>query len=414
MGILITFAFLSGLVTLFAPCIWPILPIVLSAGAGGGDRKPFGLVAGLATSFLLATLALASVIRVIPFDPDLLRTISVIVIALFGLMLLLPAVGAKLEAMVSRFASFGGRFTGSSGSGFWSGFVTGFALGFVWSPCAGPILATVATLAATQAINIQVFALAFAFVSGVAVPLFILAFLGRKILMKTRILSRYTELIQRIFGGIMILAALALYTGYDKTLQTRLLDTFPAYERFLNGLEKNDAVQERLDTLKESPKKPDASPARQSALASLGEAPDFIGIERWLNTDRPLSIADLRGEVVLVDFFTYSCINCIRTLPYVTGWYDRYGAEGLVVIGVHTPEFEFEKKTSNVENALKKYSILYPVAQDNDYVTWRAYRNRYWPAQYLIDKKGNIRRTHFGEGQYEETEQAIRDLLDEQ
>lgn len=420
MSVLIVFAFLSGLVTIFAPCIWPILPIVLSASTGAGERKPFGMVLGLATSFLVATLALASVIRVIPFDPELLRTLSVIVIAFLGLTLLLPAMGAKLEGIVSRFASFGGRFTNNSGSGFWSGFVTGFALGLVWSPCAGPILATVATLAATQAVNFQVLVIAIAFVSGVAVPLFILAFLGQKILTKTRVFSRYTRLIQQIFGAIMILAALAIYTGYDKTLQTRLLDTFPRYERFLNGLEKNDAVQEKLDILKENtkemplPKPTPLSMIKKPALASLGEAQDFTGIEHWLNTDAPISITDLKGKVVLVDFFTYSCINCIRTLPFVTGWYEKYKDQGFVVIGIHTPEFEYEKKTSNVEAALKKYSITYPVAQDNDYVTWQAYKNRYWPAQYLVDKQGNIRRTHFGEGQYEETEQAIRDLLDEQ
>ena len=175
MTILILFAFLSGIVTIFAPCIWPILPIVLSAGATGGERKPLGIVTGLAVSFMLATLALAFVVQVIPFDPEVLRLFAVFVIALLGLTLIVPALGARLEGVVSRFASLGGRFTKNSGTGFWSGFITGFALGLVWSPCAGPILATIATLAATQAVSFQVVLITLAFVLGVSLPLFVLA-----------------------------------------------------------------------------------------------------------------------------------------------------------------------------------------------------------------------------------------------
>ncbi|MBP5993615.1 MAG: cytochrome c biogenesis protein DipZ [Candidatus Moranbacteria bacterium] len=419
MTILVLFAFLSGVVTIFAPCIWPILPIVLSSGATGGERKPLGIVTGLATSFLLATLALAWVVQIIPFDPDVLRLFAVFVIALLGLTLVIPALGARLEGMVSRFASFGGRWTQSSGTGFWGGFLTGFALGLVWSPCAGPILATIAALAATQAVNFQVVLITVAFVIGVASPLFILAVLGKKILTKTRVLAPYTKYIQQVFGLIMILAAGAIYTGYDKALQTKLLDTFPNYESFLNGLEKNDTVKQKLDELKgvdgENPllKKEEPKLNMKKNLPQYGQAPEFVGIEQWLNTDSALTMDKLRGKVVLVDFWTYSCINCIRTLPYVTGWYEKYKDQGFVVIGVHTPEFEFEKKTANVTDALEQYKINYPVAQDNRYGTWQAYNNRYWPAHYLIDSEGRIREYHFGEGNYQETEQAIQSLLEE-
>jgi cytochrome c biogenesis protein CcdA len=250
MTILIVFAFLSGVVTIFAPCIWPILPIVLSAGATGGERKPLGIVSGLAVSFMIATLTLAFIVKVIPFDPEVLRLFAVLVIALLGLTLIIPVLGAQLEGIVSRFASFGGQYTRNSGTGFWGGFITGFALGLVWSPCAGPILATIATLAATQAVSFQVVLVTLAFVLGVSLPLFVLAVLGKKILTKTRALAPYTKRIQQSFGLIMILAAGAIYTGYDKTLQTKLLDTFPSYESFLNGLEKNDAVKQKLDELK--------------------------------------------------------------------------------------------------------------------------------------------------------------------
>ncbi len=419
MTVLLLFAFLSGVVTIFAPCIWPILPIVLSAGASGGERKPLGIVVGLSVSFMLITLALASLVRIIPFDPDVLRIVAVGVIAFLGLTLIIPALGARLEALVSRLGGLGGRFTNNSGTGFGSGFITGFALGVVWSPCAGPILATVATLAATQAVSFEVILITLAFVSGVAVPLFILAVLGQKVLTKTRVFSQYTKLIQQIFGVIMILAALAISTGYDKILQTKLLDTFPKYENFLNGLEKNPSVQQKLDELKNGDAQSEAPPignkksGTKSSLPVYGVAPEFTGIMHWLNTDTPLTMKDLRGKVVLVDFWTYSCINCIRTLPFVTSWYEKYKDQGFVVVGVHTPEFEFEKKTTNVEGALKQYAIKYPVAQDNDFGTWRAYNNRYWPAHYLIDTEGNIREYHFGEGNYAETERAIQTLLQE-
>lgn len=416
MLLLIGFAFLSGLVTIFAPCIWPILPIVLSSGAAGGERRPLGLVTGLAASFMIATLALAYLIQAIPFDPEALRTVSVAVIALLGLSLVVPALGAWLEGLVSRFASFGGRFTAGTGSGFGGGFVTGFALGLVWSPCAGPILATIAALAATQAVSIQVVIVTFAFVLGVAVPLFILALLGQRVLAKTRAFSRYTRIIQAGFGVIMMLAAFAIYTGFDKTLQTRLLDTFPGYERFLNRLEQSDAVERKLDELKgsgESALQLVRRTGEKSDLKNYGPAPEIVGIEQWLNVESGLRLADLRGKVVLIDFWTYSCINCIRTLPYVTGWYEKYRDQGFVVIGVHTPEFAFEQKADNVAEAARRYGIRYPIAQDNQYATWRAYSNRYWPAHYLIDAKGDIREYHFGEGNYAETEAAIRSLLSE-
>lgn len=419
MTILILFAFLSGLVTIFAPCIWPILPIVLSAGAIGGERKPLGIVVGLAVSFMLVILALAALVKVIPFDPEALRTFAVFIIGFLGLTMIIPALGARLEAVASRLGGFGGRFTHNAGMGFGSGFVIGFALGIVWSPCAGPILATVATLAATQAVSFNVVLITLSFVVGVTLPLFALAVLGQKVLAKTRFFSQYTKRIQQMFGLGMILAAMAIYTGYDRTLQTRLLDTFPSYETVLGGFEKSDTMQQKLDEFKSMKTKggpietgKDVS-EQKSNLPHYGPAPEFADIAHWLNTDVALTMKDLRGKVVLIDFWTYSCINCIRTLPYVTSWYEKYKNQGLVVIGVHTPEFEFEKKASNVADALARYKINYPVAQDNNYGTWQAYNNRYWPAHYLVDAEGDVRQYHFGEGNYEETERAIQALLEE-
>lgn len=416
MLLLVLFAFLSGVVTIFAPCIWPILPIILSSGVSGGEKKPLGVVTGLMVSFTIFTLALSYILKIVPIDPDTLRFFAVAAITLLGLTLVVPAFGRKLEAIVSRLTGLG-NFS-QTGSGFKGGFITGFALGIVWSPCAGPILATVATLAATQALNFSVVLVTLAFVIGVGLPLFILAFLGQRILTRTRVLSPYTARIQQVFGVVMILAALAIYTGYDQTLQLRFANFCSANGiTFLDRIQNNTAVTEALDTLRKPEKKngtfPKVTNESSGTLPVLGTAPEFAGITNWLNTDKSLTLASLKGKVVLIDFWTYSCINCLRTLPYVTRWYDTYKDEGLVVVGVHTPEFEFEKKTSNVADAIERYNIHYPVAQDNEYGTWQAYENRYWPAHYLIDAEGRVREVHFGEGNYQETEEAIRSLLKE-
>ncbi len=418
MLVLLFFTFLSGIVTIFAPCIWPILPIVLSAGVTGGKKKPLGLVTGLAVSFIFFTLALAAIVKIIPFDPEVLRYLAVFIIGFLGLVLLVPWFGDKLEGAVSRLSGIGGRFTSGRGDGFGGGFITGAALGLIWTPCAGPILAAVATVAATQAVGYQAFLLIVVYVVGVCVPLYILTLAGGRLLTRTRALSAYTGVIQKVFGVVMILSAVMIFTGYDKKLQTTILEKFPSYESFLyvfeNQAEKTGQL-EALRTGKESVTNVESSildSMTKPKLENLGPAPELTGINGWLNSD-PLTLKSLRGKVVLIDFWTYSCINCIRTLPHVTSWYEKYKDQGFVVIGVHTPEFAFEHKKDNVAEAIKKYNITYPVAQDNDYATWQAYSNRYWPAHYLIDAGGNIRETHFGEGGYEETERAIQALLKE-
>lgn len=420
MGLLLLFAFLSGVVTIFAPCIWPILPIILSSGISGGERRPVGIVAGLVVSFTFFTLALSYILKFIPIDPDTLRLLAVGVISLLGLTLVVPVFGRILEAYVSRLSNVGGGMF-NKGTGFKGGFVAGFALGIVWSPCAGPILATVATLAATQTLNLSIVLVTVAFVLGVGVPLLILAILGRHILTKTRGLSKYTGRIQQVFGVVMILSAMAIYTGYDLKLQARFAEFCSANGiTFLDRFQTNATVTQALDDLREKKNTEVGAfqgvkkePKKTGTLENYGTAPEFTGIMNWLNIDQPLTMEGLRGKVVLVDFWTYSCINCIRTFPYLTSWYEKYKDQGLVIVGVHTPEFEFEKKTANVADALKRHGITYPVAQDNSYGTWQAYNNRYWPAHYLIDAEGNVREYHFGEGNYEETERAIQELLRE-
>ncbi len=411
MEILLLFAFISGLVTIFAPCIWPLLPIILSASSSGGHKKPLGITLGIVISFAVITLTISYIVKIIPFDPEVLRYIAVIIIGVLGLSLVIPALSQKLEGAVSRLSGKLGLISDPKKTGFWSGFVTGFALGVVWTPCAGPILATIATLAATQAVSFNVILVTIVYVIGVGIPLFLFATAGSALFTRSRFLSKYTGRIQQVFGVIMILTAVAIATGYDKTLQVKLLNAFPSYGQFLTDLESNDAVTKQLNSLKGSSQSNNAV----QVVSDQGEpAPEFVGITKWLNTnEKPLTMNELRGKVVLIDFWTYTCINCIRTLPYVTGWYEKYKDDGFVVVGVHAPEFEFEKDTDNVLEAIKRYNIKYPVAQDNNFDTWKAYNNQYWPAKFLIDADGKIRYSHFGEGEYEKTEQAIQQLLQE-
>jgi thiol-disulfide isomerase/thioredoxin len=356
----------------------------------------------------------------IPFDPNILRIAAVGVIGLSGLVMIIPSLNAVVEGFVSKLVAYRGS-TNNLSSGFYGGLLTGFSLGTVWSPCAGPILATIATLSATQAVSAQLILVTLAYVSGVGIPLFWFSYAGTALFTQSRKLNKHTGTIQRSFGIIMIVAALLILSNYDKVLQAKLLNIFPSYSSLLSQFESNNSVLRELRNLRgesqidsDMPLGSSLSPINTSSLPNLGRASEFAGISTWLNTEnKPLTLSNLKGKVVLVDFWTYTCINCIRTLPHVTAWYEKYKSQGFVVVGVHTPEFEFEKKTENVKNAIAQYGITYPVAQDNSYTTWNAYNNQYWPAEYLIDADGFVRRTHFGEGEYDQMESAIQTLLRE-
>ena len=326
--------------------------------------------------------------------------------------MVVPALSRRMEASIS---SLSGRFGGvgkNQRSDFSGGFVTGLALGVVWTPCSGPILASVATLAATNKVSLQVVVVTLFYVAGVSIPLFGFAVGGQKLLAKSRRLSKHTGRIQIASGVIMIITAVGIYTNYDKTIEAKLLNAIPSYSNALTKIESGSGVTKALSKLKGTKSVPTTVSGNQSGLFNANEtAPEIRGIEKWLNTSGPQTLASLKGKVVLVDFWTYSCINCLRTLPHVEAWYNKYHSSGFEVIGVSTPEFAFEKDPGNVSRAIKQYGIPYPVALDNNYKTWNAYNNQYWPAEYLIDATGKIRRTEFGEGNYPESEQAIRTLL---
>ena len=250
MLILWAFAFISGLITIFAPCIWPLLPLILSSTTTGGHRKPLGLTLGIIISFGILTLSLSYIVKIIPFDPNLLSYFAVFVITILGLSLLIPKFSEILEVYVSRLTGKIGVLKNTQKTGFVSGFITGLFLGIVWAPCAGPILATIATLAATQSVNLGTIMVTFFYLTGISVPLFIFATFGNRIFNKSRSLSKYTGRVQQVFGLIMILTAILIATNYDKTLEVKLLNLFPNYSQFVNNFEGNPLIKSQLNDLK--------------------------------------------------------------------------------------------------------------------------------------------------------------------
>ena len=415
MIILVLFAFLGGIVTILSPCILPVLPIVLSGSLSGGKEKPLGVMTGFIGGFTFFTLSLTAVVNATGISADTMRIISILIVFGFGLTLLFPKLQAFSERMFSRLAS---RVTPKAPKGetlnrtpdFIAGVLIGLSLGLVWTPCVGPILASVIALAATSTVTAGAVILTVSYATGTVIPLLAITYGGRTFLTNHPSLVRRSASVQKVFGVLMIVTAIAIATNQDRKFQTYVLDTFPAYGTGLTKIEDNAVVQRELENLQKSGGSLKSGLDIPNPFAS--SAPELIPGGQWFNSE-PLTIAGLRGKVVLVDFWTYTCINCIRTLPYIEAWHEKYADKGLVVIGVHTPEFAFEKNPENVAAAIKDFGLTYPVMQDNDYATWNAYNNRYWPAKYFIDKNGKIRWTHFGEGAYDESEERIRTLLRE-
>jgi cytochrome c biogenesis protein CcdA/thiol-disulfide isomerase/thioredoxin len=423
MVLLILFGFVAGAGTALSPCVLPVLPIALSAGATGGRRRPLGVVVGLALSFTFATVALVYLISAFGLPGDLLRKLAIAVLLGFGLTLMIPPLAARIEAAMSRFA---GRFGAGrrSGEGFWSGTLVGASLGLVYAPCAGPILAGVITVSASQSFTAGRLAVALSYGAGSAVVLYFLMLGGRRVAAP---LARRGNGLQVAMGAVMVVVALAMAGNYDVRFQNRIASDLPAFlVNPTEGLEDTASTRAALEGVRgevahgvgavaASAPAPSTGPNGKAMLPVLGAAPEFVDTQDWFNTpgDRPLSLRSLRGRVVLVDFWTYSCINCLRTLPYLTAWDRTYRKDGLTIVGVHSPEFPFEKDAGNVREAIERNGIHYPVVQDNDLATWTAYGNQFWPAEYFIDARGRVRYAHFGEGDYGKKERIIRELLAE-
>src|SRR5437868_4126931 len=403
MIVLLGIAFVAGIVTALSPCILPVLPIILAGSASGTRRKPYAIVAGLVASFTLFTLAATWLLDLLHLRQDLLRDLAIAMLFVLAATLLVPRLAELLER---PFLFLTRRRAGDLGGGF----VLGASLGLVFVPCAGPVFAAVSVLAATHRVGGKAIAVTIAYAIGAAVPLLMFAAGSRRA--GARLRTRGPA-IRAAMGVLMAVGAFAILKNWDQSLQTRLGGYTTSIQ---NWVEDSSAADRELAKLRGGTSKAIAQPSNHllaAKLDDLGPAPDFTGISTWLNTPggRPLSVAGLRGKVVLVDFWTYSCINCLRTLPHLEAWDRAYRKAGLVIVGVHTPEFAFEHSLSNVREATRRLGVRYPVALDNDYATWNAYANQFWPAEYLIDRGGHLRHFHFGEGEYGKTEQLIRSLL---
>lgn len=377
-------AFLEGLALIVSPCILPVLPLVLAASVEGGKRRPYGIIIGFVLAFSAFALVSRQIVQALGVDLDIIKDVSLVLLALFGLVLLSSKLSEKFSALTQGAANYGNDLASCGGEGLLSGIMIGALIGLVWTPCAGPILAAVLVQVIRQETDFAGNLLILSFAIGAGVPMLIIALTGRKIMSKLGFLTRHAEGVRRGFGVLILLSVAYIASGVD--------------------------VESLLRSGTKTQQQPAAELVLQDGLGKPYAAPEFAGIDAWINS-QPLTMQRLKGKVVLIDFWTYSCINCVRTLPYITDWDKKYRDQGLVIVGVHSPEFEFEKKFDNVKAAIAQHGIRYPVAQDNRLSTWVNFDNLYWPAHYLIDRDGKVVYTHFGEGKYDVTENNIRYLL---
>lgn len=409
-------AFLAGTVSVLTPCVLPLLPAILAVSADGGRRRVAGLIIGLVGAFSLGLVAISLAVGLVGLPPDVIRWAAVALIAVMGLLFLLPGALDRLEAAISRATS---RFRPGPATGFGSGLVTGAGLGIVWTPCAGPILAAASAAVATQRLGPATIVHVLAFALGMAVPLSAIALGGQRLggWLRTRIAPGQ---LTAATGVILLVTAAILASGLDTKVNRWVAENTTLSSTVTADLEWQAlGGSENTVPAEKGPPPPTAAQLAVSGypergqVSDLGPAPALVGLGPWLNTPggRGLSADDLADKVVLIDFWTYSCINCLRTLPYLRSWHETYADDGLVILGVHAPEFEFETVPENVARAVSDLDVRWPVAQDNDFRTWQAFHNQYWPAKYLIDRTGQVRYAHYGEGAYEDTERAIQDLL---
>ncbi|WNI21879.1 cytochrome c biogenesis protein DipZ [Streptomyces sp. ITFR-16] len=439
---LILIGLLGGLITAVSPCILPVLPVVFLAGGPGTDtppaggragpvegagapeagsgttlvaperpaptrlrnRRPYAVVLGLVLSFSFFTLLGVTLISALGLPEDILRYVGLALLVMIGLGLIFPRVESLLEKPFARIPQ---RQVNKEGSAF----VLGLGLGLLYVPCAGPVLAAITVAGARGRISTDVVALTLSFAIGTAVPLLVFALAGRRVSERVAAFRTRARKLRIAAGVLMIVLACALAFDVTDAIQRALPNYTAAAQR---KVEDSDAARQQLSGLYDNSNKELAKcEDGADALRSCGKAPAIEGISKWLNTPggQPVDLKALRGKVVLIDFWTYSCINCQRSLPHIKEWNRTYKDAGLEIIGVHSPEFAFEKDAGNVASQTRKMGINYPVALDNKLTTWDNYRNRFWPAKYLIDADGTVRYFKFGEGKYAQTEDLIRDLL---
>ena len=386
-------AFGAGLATVASPCILPILPLLLGAATvspGNGTSPaqrhgPAFIVLGFVLSFVTAALLFSASTRVLGLSQDHLRAASLALLLAMGVLLVWPALLERAMAPLGGLADVAQRLGDRAGAGYGGKLLIGATLGLLWTPCAGPVLASMlALLALGEQPTTQIAGLLTAYALGAGLPMLAIAYGGQAATGKVRALALHAGAIRRTFGVLVIATVAAMHWQLDTAAVSWISRQLPT----------------RIASASPGPVVPQAQ----------AQAPEFVGIDSWFNSP-PLAMSELRGKVVLIDFWTYDCINCLNTLPHVKRWHEKYQDQGLVVIGVHTPEFPFERETSNLQAAIRRLGVPYPVAQDNGFRTWSAWRNQYWPAVYLVDREGRVVFRHSGEGDYDKIEQQIRQAL---
>lgn len=403
--LLILLAYFGGILTIVSPCILPVLPFVFSRADKPFLKSGLPILLGMTSTFaLVATLAAVGGGWAVAAN-DYGRIIALLVMALLGLTLIFPELSERLSRPVVAFGNRLGQKAEADNtqSSVWSSLLLGVATGLLWAPCAGPVLGLILTGAALEGASTRTTLLLAAYAAGAATSLALALLAGGRIFNAMKQSLGAGEWLRRGIGIAVLVAVGAIGLGADTGLLTRLslASTAPLEQRLV------DLVKPNSNTLTNTAN----SPAVE-ALPIEGRAPSLAGAVEWLNS-KPLTPEMLKGKVVLVDFWTYSCINCLRSIPYVRAWAEKYKDRGLVVIGVHSPEFAFEKNITNVRKAVSDLKIDYPVAIDNNFAIWRAFKNQYWPAHYFIDANDNIRHHHFGEGDYAGSERVIQKLLTE-
>jgi len=403
--LLFLIAYLGGVLTILSPCILPVLPFVFARSDQPFLKSGLPLLLGMALTFMaVATLAAVGggwAVQANQYG----RVAAMLLLAFFGITLLFPQLADRITRPL---VALGSRLSDSvadrtrQGSSFVPSLLLGVATGLLWAPCAGPILGLVLTGAALQGASAQTSLLLLAYAAGAATSLAVALLIGGRVFGAMKRSLDASEWIRRGLGGALLCGVAAIALGLDTGVLARLS---------ASGTSKVE--QSLIDRIAPAASAPPQAAARpDGALPIEGQLPSLAGAVSWLNSP-PLTAEGLRGKVVLIDFWTYSCINCLRSLPYVRAWAEKYKDQGLVVIGVHAPEFAFEKNIGNVANAVKELKLAYPVAIDNDFAIWRAFDNHYWPAHYFVDAQGRIRHHHYGEGEYAESEEVIRQLLAE-
>jgi cytochrome c biogenesis protein CcdA/thiol-disulfide isomerase/thioredoxin len=409
---------LGGLITGISPCILPVLPVIFLSGGAQSARgttdvpqagrwRPYLVIAGLVVSFSLFTLVGSLILGLLGLPQDVLRWAGIVVLVLIGVGLIVPRFESLLEKPFSWIPQ---RNVGTERGGF----PLGFALGAVYVPCAGPVLAAITVAGSTGRIGVETVVLTLSFAIGAALPLLVFALAGRRVAERVKTFRTHQRGIRIAGGVVMIALAAGLVFNLPQLLQRLVPDYTSAFQQDLADSEEITRALDLGGLVNDENAELDECTNGASELESCGTAPTIRGIEQWFNTvdGASVDLADLRGRVVLVDFWAYSCINCQRSIPHVVAWDEAYRDAGLSVVGIHSPEYAFEKEPRNVEAGIRSFGIDYPVGLDNSLSTWTNYRNRYWPAHYLIDADGTVRHISFGEGNYAATEQHIRELLE--